>query len=104
MDPSNIPVVDLRSLFTGDETTKHRIAHEIDLAFQNVGFLVISGHGVNESTILNCANSVKSYFDLPTKDKMDYLHDGLNNTQMVISVFYLPYTIRHKLKAPNRDN
>ena len=70
MDPSNIPVVDLGSLFTGDETTKHRIAREIDLAFQNVGFLVISGHGVNESTIQNCANSVKNYFDLPTKEKM----------------------------------
>ena len=76
MDPSNIPVVDLRSLLTGDGRSKHRIAHEIDLAFQNVGFLVISGHGVNESTIRNCANSVKSYFDLPTKDCLLYTSDA----------------------------
>lgn len=70
MDPSNVPVVDLSSLFTSDTHTKHKTAYEIDLAFQNVGFLVISGHGVNELTIRNCGNSVRRYFDLPTEKKM----------------------------------
>ena len=70
MNALEIPIVDLCPLFTGNQKAKETTAKEIDSAFQQVGFLLISGHGVSQSKIQQCADSAKDYFDLPMETKL----------------------------------
>lgn len=68
----NIPVVDISSLFTGTPEQKLETAREIGAACKEVGFFIIVGHNVDQSTIDGAWSSTRDFFDLETEEKLRF--------------------------------
>ncbi|MSO75182.1 MAG: isopenicillin N synthase family oxygenase [Alphaproteobacteria bacterium] len=67
---SAIPVIDVAP-FTQDGAAGHRaVAEAVDRACTDLGFLIISGHGVSEALIDDMRAVSRAFFDLPVDKKM----------------------------------
>lgn len=64
-----VPVIDISPYFSGDPVRKAEVAARIDDACRNIGFLVISGHGVPEELIERADRLTRAFFDLPMEVK-----------------------------------
>ena len=62
-----VPVIDLRPWFDG--TRKQPVARAVADACETIGFLVISGHGVDQGLIDNAFAAATAFYDLPQTDK-----------------------------------
>jgi len=65
----DVPVIDISGL-SGDLAQKKRVAHEIDTACREIGFLCITGHGVDDALIARVRSASLAFFDLPVSAKM----------------------------------
>ena len=65
-----IPIIDLSKLFQDNKEEKLEIANKIGKACKEVGFFVITNHGVDTSIIENAWRATSSFFDLPTEEKL----------------------------------
>ena len=72
--PDKIPVINIASFLDG--TDKERVATEVADACKNIGFLIISGHGVKPKVIQNAFDKSKQFFDLPQSEKNKYHPNG----------------------------
>jgi isopenicillin N synthase-like dioxygenase len=70
MGNNQIPVIDLKPYFTGDTDGKAAVADAVDRACRSIGFLVISGHGVDPSLIAQIRSVSRAYFALPLEEKL----------------------------------
>jgi len=64
------PVIVFAPWFTGDHVTRRKPAAEVDSACENVGFLVIDGHGVDPVIIAATFGAAQSFFAQPMADKL----------------------------------
>lgn len=62
-----VPVVDLRGWFDGDD--RARVAALVDQAFRDVGFVVVTGHGVDRGLIDRTRSAFSEFFALPASSK-----------------------------------
>jgi isopenicillin N synthase-like dioxygenase len=67
---SEIPVVDIAALFGNDEAAQAATAEALRLAASNVGFLYITGHGLNPALFETMLDATKGFFALPVEEKM----------------------------------
>lgn len=65
-----VPVIDIAPYFSGDLSAKVKVAKQIDQACRDIGFLVITGHGVSNSLIDEVYGVSREFFDLPFGEKM----------------------------------
>ena len=65
-----VPLIDIAPFPHGSVEDKARIATEVDRACREIGFLVISGHGVPEALISDMHAISDEYFALPLWEKM----------------------------------
>jgi len=66
----DIPIVDLAPYFEDAAEGKRKIAEEINRACEDIGFFVVTGHGVDPE-LCHKANSVaREFFDLPVEEKL----------------------------------
>lgn len=70
MSNLEIPVIDLAAYFEGSERGKASVARAVDDACRAIGFLVISGHGVDEALSETMREVSGRYFDLATDEKL----------------------------------
>jgi isopenicillin N synthase-like dioxygenase len=66
-----VPIISLQNR-PKDEETLHAIAKQIGDACENIGFLVITDHGVDQSTIDTAWKATRDFFDQSTKYKLRY--------------------------------
>ena len=67
---NSIPVLDLRRFESADPTIVARAARELDDICREIGFLVISNHGVAEETQKALYDAGRAFFDLRMESKM----------------------------------
>jgi isopenicillin N synthase-like dioxygenase len=67
---TSVPVVDVSSLRSADRANRERVAGEIGKAAREVGFLYISGAGVEEELFDRLLAATKEFFALPLEVKM----------------------------------
>jgi isopenicillin N synthase-like dioxygenase len=65
-----IPVVDISPFLHGGPQEQDVVAREIDNACRDLGFLIISGHGVDDGLINDMRNVSLAYFDRPLEEKL----------------------------------
>jgi isopenicillin N synthase-like dioxygenase len=65
-----VPVIDIAPYFSDDPSAKLAVAKQIDQACRDIGFLVITGHGVSHSLIDHVYGVSREFFDLPISEKM----------------------------------
>ena len=70
MTTSSIPVFDLRRFDGTDPARVAAAARELDEICREIGFLVISNHGVDEAVQRTLHDAARSFFDLPLEQKM----------------------------------
>ncbi|MCU1501494.1 MAG: Flavanone 3-dioxygenase [Ilumatobacteraceae bacterium] len=64
-----IPVVDLAAARAGDAAARHAVAATIDAACRESGFLVVSGHGIDQSLIDEMHRVTVALFEQPDEWK-----------------------------------
>ena len=65
-----IPVIDLESFPRGDRATRVRVAKQLGSAAETLGFVVISGHGIDPALGTLLKEAAIRFFDLPRVTKM----------------------------------
>ena len=64
-----VPVLDIAAFRGGDATAKQHLAAEVGRAINDIGFLVITGHGIDPDLIARVQAVSKVFFDLPISEK-----------------------------------
>jgi isopenicillin N synthase-like dioxygenase len=67
----DVPVVDISPFVFGGSDAKRAVAAKVDRACRDIGFLVISGHGVSDELIQAMGSMSRRFFDLPLEAKHD---------------------------------
>jgi isopenicillin N synthase-like dioxygenase len=73
----NIPVVNLDQFINGNQDQKVQFVQELGTAFEEVGFVAVRNHGIDQSLIDTLYDNVKAFFQLPTETKRRYEIEGL---------------------------
>ncbi len=72
-----IPSVDLQDFVSGDPQRKQKFITEIGNAFEQIGFVALSGHFLPDSLVDDLYAEVKNFFDLPQNIKDKYEIEGI---------------------------
>ena len=62
-----LPIIDLTPFLNGTATVA--VANQVVEACKEIGFLIIKGHQIKQTTIDNAFNISKTFFDLPSISK-----------------------------------
>ncbi|QWX85136.1 isopenicillin N synthase family oxygenase [Cellulophaga sp. HaHaR_3_176] len=74
---SGIPSVDLQDFVSGDANRKEKFIKEIGSAFEEIGFVALSGHFLSENLVENLYGEIKNFFKLPQEVKDSYEIPGI---------------------------
>src|ERR1700693_4879463 len=66
----SVPVIDIGPYWTGGKAAERQVAAAVDRACRDIGFLVISGHGVAAELVEETRAAAREFFDLPLEEKM----------------------------------
>ena len=70
MSVASVPVIDMSPWRRGDAAARRALAAEVDRTCREIGFMVISGHGVDPGLIEPVEALSRDFFDLPLAEKM----------------------------------
>lgn len=74
---SAIPSVDLREFLSDNPKEKHDFVKKIGGAFEDIGFVALSGHFLSEELVENLYSEIKNFFSLPQEVKDSYEIEGI---------------------------
>jgi isopenicillin N synthase-like dioxygenase len=72
MSTSSVPIIDLEPWFAGDAADRRAVAATVDAALQDVGFLLVTGHGVPRGSRQAVRTAARRFFALPADRKQPY--------------------------------
>ena len=72
-----IPSVDLRDFLSGEPERKQKFVNEIGKAYEEIGFVALKGHFLNDQLVDELYYEVKQFFDLPVETKQKYEIPGI---------------------------
>jgi isopenicillin N synthase-like dioxygenase len=67
-----VPVINLQDFLSGDKNKKAAFVEALGKAYEEVGFVAVEGHGIQDELIDNFYNVVEAFFQLPTDAKLKY--------------------------------
>jgi isopenicillin N synthase-like dioxygenase len=74
---SYVPSVDLQDFVSGDPKRKEKFIKEIGSAFEDIGFVALSGHFLPQQLVDNLYDEIKKFFQLAQETKDSYEIDGI---------------------------
>ena len=74
---SKIPSVDLNDFLSDDPQTKMKFVQAIGKAYQEIGFVALKGHFLNEGLVDQLYSECKQFFNLPIETKKKYEIEGI---------------------------
>ncbi|MGM8363535.1 isopenicillin N synthase family dioxygenase [Flavobacterium sp. ARAG 55.4] len=74
----NIPSVDLNDFLSENPVRKQKFVDEIGNAFENIGFVALKGHFLDQQLVEELYQQIKAFFSLPleTKKKYEFPENG----------------------------
>ena len=74
---SLVPSVNLEDFVSGDSKRKEKFIKEIGAAFENIGFVALSGHFLSDKLVDDLYDEIKQFFKLPQEVKDSYEIPGI---------------------------
>ncbi|MCM4166395.1 Validamycin A dioxygenase [Arenibacter antarcticus] len=74
---SAIPSVNLADFISGDQARKEKFIKEIGNAFEDIGFVALSGHFLSDKLVEDLYTEIKEFFNLPQEVKDKYEIEGI---------------------------
>jgi isopenicillin N synthase-like dioxygenase len=80
-----IPSVDLNDFISGDPLKKQQFVNDIGKAYEDIGFVALKGHFLNDALVENLYSEVKKFFNLPLETKQKYEIPGIGGQRGYVS-------------------
>lgn len=74
---NTIPTVNLADFLSGDQDRKNNFVQSLGKAYQEVGFVAVQNHGINQQLVDDFYKAVEDFFALPESVKKQYEVPGL---------------------------
>ena len=81
----NIPSVDLRDFLSDDPVRKQKFVKEIGKAYEEIGFVALKGHFLDDQLVEELYAEVKQFFELPVETKSKYEIPGIGGQRGYVS-------------------
>ena len=81
----NIPSVDLRDFLSDDPKRKQKFVNEIGSAFENIGFVALKGHFLDDQLVEELYGEIRNFFSLPLETKYKYEIAGIGGQRGYVS-------------------
>lgn len=82
---NKIPSVNLQDFVSGDANRKQKFINEIGRAYEDIGFVALKGHFLDDQLVDNLYSEIKKFFDLPIDTKHSYEIEGIGGQRGYIS-------------------
>ncbi|MDO5971456.1 2-oxoglutarate and iron-dependent oxygenase domain-containing protein [Flavivirga aquimarina] len=82
---TSIPSVDLSDFISDNPTKKQKFVDAIGKAYEEIGFVALKGHFLDDTLVNNLYNEVKNFFSLPTETKQHYEIPGIGGQRGYVS-------------------
>ena len=80
-----IPSVDLKDFMSDDSNRKQKFIDAIGKAYQDIGFVALKGHFLEDDLVDKLYNEVKNFFNLPLAIKKRYEIPGIGGQRGYVS-------------------
>lgn len=81
----NIPSVDLRDFLSGDPVRKQKFVNEIGKAYEDIGFVALKGHFLDDRLVDELYGEVRNFFSQPLEVKEKYEIPGIGGQRGYVS-------------------
>lgn len=81
----NIPSVDLRDFLSDNPERKQKFVNEIGKAYEDIGFVALKGHFLDDRLVDELYDEVKNFFSLPVEIKEKYEIPGIGGQRGYVS-------------------
>ncbi len=82
---NKIPSVNLADFLSGNEERKQKFISEIGSAYENIGFVALKGHFLDDELVDELYSEIKNFFDLPVDIKQKYEIPGIGGQRGYVS-------------------
>ena len=82
---NSIPSVNLKDFLSGDPSRKQKFVDEIGAAYENIGFVALKGHFLDDNLVDNLYEQVRQFFALPVEVKQKYEIPGIGGQRGYVS-------------------
>ncbi|PZO29487.1 MAG: flavonol synthase [Flavobacteriaceae bacterium] len=80
-----IPSVDLRDFLSDDPARKQKFVNEIGKAYEEIGFVALKGHFLDDKLVEDLYGEVRNFFNLPLETKAKYEIPGIGGQRGYVS-------------------
>ncbi len=80
-----IPSVDLNDFLSDDPILKQKFVKQIGTAFEEIGFVALSGHFLDTNLVADLYEEVRNFFNLPIEIKKSYENPDLGGQRGYVS-------------------
>ena len=82
---NKIPSVNLEDFLSNDPTRKQNFINEIGHAYENIGFVALKGHFLDDTLVTDLYSEIKNFFELPVATKESYEIPGIGGQRGYVS-------------------
>lgn len=82
---NKIPSVDLQDFLSDDTNKKQQFINNIGSAYEDIGFVALKGHFLDDALITDLYSEIKNFFDLPLETKRKYEIEGIGGQRGYVS-------------------
>ncbi|MBQ0768696.1 MAG: isopenicillin N synthase family oxygenase [Bizionia sp.] len=82
---NSIPSVNLEDFISGTPERKQMFIDQIGKAYQDIGFVALKGHFLDESLVDRLYGEIKNFFELPLEVKHSYEIEGIGGQRGYVS-------------------
>ena len=82
---NKIPSVNLADFLSSDKSKKQQFIDEIGHAYENIGFVALKGHFLDDQLVESLYAEIKNFFELPVQTKEKYEIPGIGGQRGYVS-------------------
>jgi isopenicillin N synthase-like dioxygenase len=82
---NKIPSVNLEDFLSDDPKRKQKFVDEIGKAYEEIGFVALKGHFLDDKLVDNLYEEIKNFFELPVETKQKYEIPGIGGQRGYVS-------------------